>query len=231
MGKGGNGKALALVGGGLMIGGLFLLGRKAGAAELPSVEPHEYGAPMQLTRNFDLAEFLVSKSFPAIKGYKLNRSELANVKALAEMLQWARDQPEIQAPIFITSGGRPLAMRADVQVKTPEGKIVVLKNATIDDALKASGHEPAKDSDHHRFAGADAKVMMQDRTGKWVIDRDKTRKLYEVLQRYPKARQVILYTLSGGGASHVHAAVVHPGHGKLTGERYAFVKLEPNAAA
>jgi hypothetical protein len=40
MGKGGNGKALALVGGGLMIGGLFLLGRKAGAAELPSVEPH-----------------------------------------------------------------------------------------------------------------------------------------------------------------------------------------------
>lgn len=201
---------IALLGLGSLVA---LLARKAGASEVTSIhvvppapgevtvnEEHKYAAPMKLSSNFDLSEFLRSDVMPQLATYKLTQTELDNLKSLVVgILQPMRDK---FGPITITSGGRPLDFKVD-------GK-------TIDDLMTSKGMKPAIYSDHHSFLAADfvpANPSLYEPIFVW-------------LQTLPLSRQVILYHTPEGAPTHLHVGITSAFKPKLIAPYYAFRTLE-----
>lgn len=175
---------------GLVLGGaalLYLLTRKKDKGPMD----------LQLSRNFRLSEFLRSQAMPSLALYEPSPSELANVKTLVtKVLQPLRNR---FGRLTINHGGRP-------PLSTPEGKTFVA-------ALKAQGWQPAKGSDHERFAAADIRLANQALMGA----------AFEALKANPNVRQVIAYRKPGKGINRLHVSVKHPGH-MSKARVFAFVK-------
>ena len=201
--------------------------QQGGTAMLSQPESHLYGAPLALSANFDLSEFLRSTVMPEIAQYRLTADELANVKALCQLvLQPLRDK---YGPIDVTSGGRPLSITtaAPRGVQNVNGTTVnVPAGSTIDDLLKAAGYAPAANSDHHGFSAADIKLTAPGLT------QASYSQAYADLQANPHVRQVIMYTLANGlPGGHIHVSVISPDRPKESGTAYAFLKPEAGGVA
>lgn len=182
--------------------GLFFASRKGFA-----MSGKTYGAPLKLSKNFDLLEFL--RQHKGLESYKLNQQQFDAVSALAtKVLQPARDA---FGPLGINSGCRPPEWRDS------NGK-------SLDDLLKAQGYFPSPNSDHDFCGAADLKPD----------DVTKAMPLAIFLANLPDTRQVILEYKSGPNGtrvfSTVHVAVVTPGRPKMLGNAYAFVKVDDKHA-
>lgn len=184
---------------------LILMRRSGKAAKAPAkmVEEHKWGAPMKLSDNFELSEFLHSEGVSKLPGYKLTDSELANVLKLAKLvLQPAREK---FGKLIIWGGGRPESVLAD------DGKTIVAK-------LQERGYAPTTHGDHEIFAAAD--VVPEDAS--------KVPELANFFRTLPDVRQVIVYykTIDGKKTpSRVHVAVKNPVRPK-NAKRFAFAILD-----
>lgn len=197
MAKNSKGLLLGILG----IGGLVLLSRKAFA--MPA---KKYGAPLQLTKNFNLSEFLDEHDF--LKSYKLDQEQFDSVTRLARLLQRARDK--FGQPLNVQSGCRP-----------PDAKDAQGRN--LETILREKGYFPSKNSDHSWCGAAD--LGFNDGDTKQYTD------LAIYLARQPETRQVILelkQAKDGTGLKPmaVHVAVMAPGHSKIQGDNYAFVRVD-----
>jgi predicted transcriptional regulator len=115
--------------------GAFLFAKSIFGKKLITLEPS-----MQLTKNFQLKEFMRSTVIPELRNYKLTEGELENVKRLATVLQSFRD--DLGVPIRINSGGRPRGLTSK------DGKTFV-------QILKERNYKPAEFSQHMDFSAAD----------------------------------------------------------------------------
>jgi hypothetical protein len=191
-------KVVAIIGGASL--GLLLLSRKSRAMG-DAYERHLYGAPMRLSRNFDLSEFLHSKTLPALSLYKLTPSELMNAKALVdEVLQPLRDKV---GPYAITGGGRPPSLL------NKDGKDITQL------MLDSGDTNTSRTSDHRYFAGVDIAFPNQGIYGP----------AYLWLAANQHVRQVGIYQ-RGELFSHVHVSVIFPGHPRIEGPRFSYKMVE-----
>lgn len=145
----------------------------------------KYKAPMQLTKNFNLEDFLVSAdaSFrDALKKYELSESEMANLMSL--VIEILEPIAEKFGKPFVTSGGRPNALRN-------------AKGQTWFQYLTAQGFKPAKYSDHAIFAAADITYP----------DEETLKKVFEYALTLPKIRQIGIYK-NNGKINRLHVAVI-----------------------
>lgn len=180
--------------------GVYLLSREAKAMK-------KYKAPMQLTKNFNLLEFL--DEHPTLKDYELNQEQFDNVYALAHLLQKGRNY--LGVPIRVQSGCRPPDWR------NPDGKDLL-------SILREKGYKPSTNSDHMPCGAADLGFASPEMYGKAA----------EYFAAQPETRQVILEykTVKRDGVDNfpvpmaVHVAVVMPGRPKITGDNYAFVSVD-----
>jgi hypothetical protein len=219
-----------LPGAGLLL--LILSSRsKAGEPAKKALDAeHKHGAPMQISKNFNLAEVLITGAHDksqtreenaafvaALKAYKLTDYELANVvDLLTSVMQPLRDE---FGALVITGGGRPAL------VKDARGR-------TLTDLLAVEGLVPSPTSDHIPFRAVD---FHPTEKGKMLA-------AYKKLIANPKVRQVI-YELhhekdpKGGPdvlvPTHIHVAVVRPDAPMMSESDRALViidgKTVPNA--
>lgn len=192
MAKNGKGWLLALGVGGLV----YFASRHAKAAGM------KYRAPLKLTKNFDLLEFL--NQHKGLESYAIDDFQYLSVLALAtRILQPLRDK---YGPIKISSGCRPPDWR------DANGK-------TLDEILVNEGFHPARGSDHDWCGAADLQFDSPDKYLQAAID----------VANNPATRQVILEYRTVDGKQVIntlHVAVVTPNHPKITGDAYAFVQLD-----
>lgn len=196
---GGKAKAIALVGGGAAVAALLLGTRKSRAATPRRTD-------VQLSRNFRLSEFLQSSAIPALRDYQPTQDELANLALLVNLvLQPMRDR---FGAIRITGGARPPSLRS------PEGK-------TFYDLLLERGYDPAVDSDHNVFGGADVYLT--------ELPAERWPEAHEWAKANPHVRQVISYYKTAAGRvvpDHMHLSVVTPGRPRLVTADFSFAKLD-----
>ena len=204
----------------LIPGGLLLLiASQSKAANKPA---GKWRAPMKLSKNFDLAEILITGRHEklqseaenaafraALKSYALTDLELENVKILVnDVLQPARD--ELGLPIVITGGARPLTVRDT-------------KGRNLTDLLTLEGLAPSQSSDHIYFAAVD--VHPEPKTD------ENLKKLFEIFKRNPKVRQVLYEYRTNKQTgqiepTHLHIAAVVPGKPRFADSQRAFVMLD-----
>ena len=140
---------------------MIFSGRKANAKGQKSV---------QLSKNFNLSEFMRSSSVPELSNYVPKPWQVNNLRNLANLvLQPARDS---FGPITVTSGARPKDLKNS-------------KGETFYEALKAAGHHPAKNSIHDYFGAADIKTSRNSKKQAW--------KLFNFISSLPGASEVIIY--------------------------------------
>lgn len=165
-----------------------------------------HSAPMKLTKNFDLSEFLVGH--PELATYRLDDLQLDNVKRVATLAQEVRDR---RGPTNINSGGRP------PDFVTKDGK-------TLDQLLQSRGYAPSKKSDHHDFLAAD--LSFKGGLSAYLAERDR-------LANDPRVRQVIVeaFQKPQGKSYHLHVAAVGPGHPPITGANRSFAMLNNRAVS
>lgn len=174
--------------------------RKAGAQS----DGRRYRAPMMLSKNFDLSEFLTSASMPNLKNYSLSTEEMNHAIALVtNILQPLRDK---FGAIKITGGFRPPG-------------VVNSLGQTFYDVLKAAGAFPSKTSDHILCAAADIapeNVKLFD-------------PMYQWLKSNRNVRQVILECRVKSGVikpSWIHVAVATDDLPAFAGGLRAFAMLD-----
>lgn len=194
-----NGKALGAI---LGVGALFFFMRRKNAGGVMNrVETKK-----QLSKNFNLSEFLQSSTFPELAYYKPGPEELANVTSLVENVLQPMRNTFPDTPVIITSGARPQNIKVD-------GK-------SLDDALRDKGYDVAENSDHHGMNAADFTTT----------DKSWLPKMFEYLKHAPHVRQVILY-YKLGVPNHIHVASVRPGSPAFTGDKFAYVVNAPKPVA
>ena len=203
-----------LLAGLVLIGGLMLFARKGKAKS-------GVRAPLQLSKNFNLSEFVASP--PGLKSYELSDQELENVTRLArDVLQPLRDKYGV---ISINSGGRPPSwVYPRGTTLDIDGRKTDVSGRTINEVLRLKGYKPADDSDHAYFGAADLKFADSSAYASAAID----------AARNPKVRQVILEQAMRNGVptiTHLHVAVVMPGRPRLQAPRVAFVQLDGKTGA
>jgi hypothetical protein len=186
----------------------------------PTSEPHVHGADERLGPNFLVGEWL----HPPVQAYKLTETEFQNLSRLVtKILQPFRTKID-PSTIEITGGGRPVDFRTDHPITVTNWKtkaeVTVPAGSTIEDVIRAQGYAPVANSDHHRFACADFVI----RTG-GKLDSPLMEKGFVELQSYPDVRQVGIYRVDGQ-VTHLHVAVVHPGHPKIEGTAFAYQSAE-----
>lgn len=222
-----------LIFGGLGLGAALLFGSRQGKAATPPVqrftppasappppaapvgEPHIHGASESLSKNFLIGEWL--RSLP---GYKLTASHFSNLLELANnILQPKRDEiaPSV---IEITGGGRPVDYQTPSAIEVTNWqsgvKTTVPAGSSIEDIIRAQGYKPIADSDHTRFACADLIIRTSGKPDSALME-----KAFLDWQKNPYVRQVGIYRV-GKDVSHLHVAVIHPGHGKIEGTNFAY---------
>ena len=186
------------------------------SSQVPAMLARVYDGSVRLSPHFMLGEWLHAP----ITTYKLSQDEFDNVQALVakilEPLRVAVD-PSI---IEITGGGRPLSFKLDAPMTVTNWKtkaaVTVPAGSSIDDIIRAQGYSPVADSDHHRFACADFVIKTNEKP-----DTAKMVQAFSDLQQNPAVRQVGLYKV-GDEVTHLHVAVIHPGHGKIEGTNFAY---------
>ena len=146
---------------------------------------------MFLTKDFRTREFLKSSDIQELHEYQFTKSELSNLQLVASVLQHFRD--DTNAPIIISSGGRPPYMKAK------EGKY---KGMTFVEILRAKHYSPSEFSQHMDFSAAD--FTTKDK--RWLIDIMKliTTKYYSELGK--TITQAILY-IQDGKPDFIHLGV------------------------
>lgn len=199
--------------------GAAILGRSKGAKAASMGK--RYKAPMKLTENFDLSEFL--SGHKGLMAYELDQDQFENVSRLAALLQKGRD---LYGPITVTSGGRPKDWRAPPGTfETVGDKKTDVSGKSLAEILKLKGYSPAENTDHAFFGAADLDFDAPDKAGKAAM----------FFAQQPETRQVILEykRVKEPGAQSsklvpntLHVAVVMPGKPKIKGDAYAFVQVD-----
>lgn len=123
------------------LGGFFLVKGAIGKLKnnLVTVE-----GKMRLTPDFYVRDFLVSKTIPEIKNYKLTNEELTNLTRHARLLQMISN--DLGSKLIIISGGRPRGIKAETGD---------YKGMTFVEALKAQNRSPSEFSQHMDFSASD----------------------------------------------------------------------------
>lgn len=188
-------------------GAVFLLSRKGHAMSSAQGTGQTYKAPLQLSKNFNLTEFL--QQHAGLLSYALNQDQFDAVSRLAtKVLQPARDK---FGPLRVASGCRPPEWHDD-------------QGRSLDDILKAEGYHPAEHSDHDFCGAAD---IIPDSP-------DKIMPLAIYLAGLPDVRQVIVEYRTVDGQKQfntVHVAVTTPGRPKITTQAYAFIQTDGKTEA
>lgn len=216
----GKDNAKVLLIGGLLVGGAIILGRKAGYASVPqpkggdrvklTVEPvvikSGIKAPMKLSKNFDLMEFV--NQHPGLKDYQLSQEQFDNISKLTtQILQPLRDK---FGAVHVNSGLRPNEWR------DANGK-------SLNDLLKEQGHKPAEDSDHNYGAAVDVSLTGTTDPARAYAD------AAVMVAKMPETRRVIVYykTIDGKKVpGHMHISVVTPSKPKMLAADYAIAVLD-----
>lgn len=200
----------AVMGLGLLGGAaLLLFARKSSASTLARVsEKRKHGIPMQLSKNFRLREFLVSRDpelHKKLQATKLTDTELANLRRLVGgILQPVRDK---FGTVVVSNGLRPL------NLMNKKGWVKYLKDRGY--------HTASLSSDHFEGGGADF-VLPSATDNQWL-------QAAQYITKLPATRQVLLYYKTDRKTgevkpSHIHVGVVRPGKGKFKRKTtYAFM--------
>jgi hypothetical protein len=199
-------KKTGLIAGLLGFGALALfVSRKA----IAGAGGRRYRAPMMLSKNFDLSEFLQSAAMPELKNYSLSTDEMNNAVALVtNILQPLRDK---FGPIKITGGFRPPT-------------VVDQLGRSFYDILSAAGAFPSKTSDHILCAAADIAPY----------DVSLFNPMYQWLKGNKFVRQVILECRVRDGVvkpSWIHVAVATSELPPFSGSLRSFAMLDGKSIA
>lgn len=147
-----------------------------------------------LTKDFRIREYLVSSEIPEIKSYPMTQGELRNVTRNAIVLQAGRDAYGF--PFFITSGIRPVALRAR------DGKY---KGLSLVEILKEKGYAPASFSQHMDGSAADFTVERKEdleQIYKWFWQASQPGGMFDKV-----ITQLIIY-VNDGNLDFIHLGVV-----------------------